>query len=173
MSRSCLLSMNSLLPSTYLTIVHWSFNMQTSRNSTLTAHTSRSCLALMHASRTSKATATFTDKTSELPKLDVPTFDGDVLHWQPFWEQFKTFTHNHSSLYNSKKLVYLQQAIRSGSARTAIEGLSHSGDQYDEAVGFLKERYNRSHLIHRAYVRTIIDTPPLKGWQWERITTLS
>ena len=33
-----------------------------------------------HASRSTKATATSTDKTSKLPKLDVLTYDGDVLH---------------------------------------------------------------------------------------------
>ena len=22
----------------------------------------------------------------KLPKLDLPTFDGDILHWQDFWE---------------------------------------------------------------------------------------
>ena len=24
----------------------------------------------------------------KLPKIDVPTFDGELLHWQTFWEQF-------------------------------------------------------------------------------------
>ena len=115
-----------------------------------------------HASHTTKATATSSDKTSKLPKLDVPTFDGDVLHWQPFWEQFETSVHDHNSLSKAEILVYLQQAIRNGSAKTAIEGLSHSGDQYDEAVGCLKGWYNRPRLIHRAHVRTIMDTPALK-----------
>ena len=59
-------------------------------------------------------------------------------------------------------MVYLQQAIRNGSARIAIEGLSHSGEQYDEAVCCLKGRYSRPRLIHRADVRTIMNTPPLK-----------
>ena len=44
-------------------------------------------------SHSAKATATTSDKTSKLPKLDVPAFDGDVLHWQPFWEQFGTSIH--------------------------------------------------------------------------------
>ena len=106
------------------------------------------------------------------PSFQNWTFDGDVLHWQPFWEQFETSVHNRTSLSNAEKLVYLQQAIRNGSARTAIEGLSHSGGQYDEAVGCLKGRYNRPHLIHRAHVRIIMDTPPFERWQWEGITTL-
>ena len=127
-----------------------------------------------HSARSTKATAasTVSDKTSKLPKLDVPTFDGDVLHWQPFWEQFETSVHNHTSLSKAEKLVYLQQAIRNGSAKTAIEGLSHSGDQYDEAVSCLKGRYNRPRLIHRAHVRTIMDTPPLKDGSGKELRRL-
>ncbi len=35
------------------------------------------------------ATASAVDgKGVRLPKLDVPTFDGDVIHWKQFWEQF-------------------------------------------------------------------------------------
>ena len=111
-----------------------------------------------HASRSTGATDTASDKTSKLPKLDVPTFDGDVLHWQSFWEQFETSVHNCTSLSKAEKLVYLQQAIRNGSARIAIEGLSNSGEQYDEAVFCLKGRYSRPRLIHRAHVRIIMNT---------------
>lgn len=115
-----------------------------------------------HASRHSKQSATGGENSSKLPKLDVPAFDGEVLHWQQFWEQFEVSVHNRKSLSNAEKLVYLQQAIKHGSARSAIEGLSQSGDQYEEAVGCLKARYSRPRLIHRAHVRTIMDTPPLK-----------
>ena len=38
---------------------------------------------------TSEATvSTHEVKGVRLPKLEVPTFDGDILHWQSFWEQF-------------------------------------------------------------------------------------
>ena len=57
-----------------------------------------------HASRYTKATATASDKTSKLPKLDVPTFDGDVLPRQSLWEQFETSVHNCTSLSKAEKL---------------------------------------------------------------------
>ena len=40
-------------------------------------------------------------KGVKLPKLDVPTFDGNILNWQSFWEL------NCSNLSDSEKLVYL------------------------------------------------------------------
>ncbi len=110
----------------------------------------------------SRHSATDSESSSKLPKLNVPTFDGEVLHWQQFWEQFHVSIHSRKGLSDAEKLVYLQQAIKQGSARSAIEGLSQSGEQYKEAVDCLKNRYNRPRLIHRAHVRTIMDTPPLK-----------
>ena len=116
-----------------------------------------------HSSRSTTVTTAATDnKGSRLPKLDIPTFNGDVLQWRQFWEEFQVSVHHRSSLSNAEKLVYLQQAIKDGSARSAIEGLSHSGDHYHEAIDCLKGRYNRPRLIHGAHVRMIVDAPPLK-----------
>ena len=36
-----------------------------------------------------------------------------------------------------EKLVYLRQSLKDGSAKTVIEGLSHSGDQYEEAIAMI------------------------------------
>ena len=34
-------------------------------------------------------------KGMKLPKLDVPQFRGNILHWTRFWEQFCTSVHEH------------------------------------------------------------------------------
>ena len=101
-------------------------------------------------------------KGVKLPKLDVPTFDGDILSWRQFWEQFVVSVHDRNKLSDAEKLVYLQHAIKKGSAKGVIEGLSQSGDNYAEAVDCLKSRYNRPHLIYRTHMQMIIDAPSLK-----------
>ena len=73
-------------------------------------------------------------KGVQLPKLDVPTFDGNILNWRSFWEQFQDSVHDRSNLAESEKLVYLQHALKNGSAKQAIEGLSHSGVYYSETI---------------------------------------
>ncbi len=80
---------------------------------------------------------------TRLPRLEVPLFDGNMLHWRNFWEQFSISVHSRSSLSPAEKLVYLQQALKDGPARSTIEGLSRSGDNYDEAVRYLKTKYDR------------------------------
>ena len=110
----------------------------------------------------SAPTVAHTDTGVKLPKLDVPTFDGNLIHWKPFWEQFAVAVHNKRSLSNAEKTVYLQHAIKDGSAKNSIEGLSHSGDNYDEAIECLQLRYDRPRLIQRTHVQLIVDAPPLK-----------
>ena len=55
----------------------------------------------------------------KLPKLDVPTFSGNILQWRNFWKQSVISVHNRTTLPNSEKLVYLQQALKRGSAGNA------------------------------------------------------
>ena len=111
-------------------------------------------------------------KGVKLPKLDVPTFNGSILSWRSFWEQFTISVHDRSSLSNSEKLVYLQQALKGGSAKNSIEGLSCTGDNYEEAVQCLKARYNCPRLIHQAHVRVILDAVPLKDGTGREIRKL-
>ena len=43
-----------------------------------------------------------TDGTGvKLPKLDVPTFDGNIIHWKQFWDQFTVAVHSKTSLSNA------------------------------------------------------------------------
>ena len=40
-----------------------------------------------------------------LPKLNIPTFGGDPLDWQPFWDSFEAAIHNNSQLNGAQKLT--------------------------------------------------------------------
>ena len=61
---------------------------------------------------------------AKLPKLDVSSFDRNILNWKTFWYQFCTSVHDRSNLSDAEKLVYLQQSLRDGPAKRSIEGLS-------------------------------------------------
>lgn len=99
----------------------------------------------------------------KLPKLEVPTFDGNLIHWKQFWDQFATAVHSKTNLSSAEKIVYLQQALKDATAKSTIEGLAHSGDNYEEAVRCLKARYDRPRLIQRSHVQAIVDAPSLKN----------
>ena len=99
---------------------------------------------------------------AKLPKLEVSTFDGDLLKWKSFWDQFRVSIHDRTDLTNAEKMVYLQNALKDNMARCTIEGLTKSGEHYEEAVRCLQTHYDRPRMIHQAHVRRIIDAPSLK-----------
>ena len=107
-------------------------------------------------------TSSSDEKSLKLPKLDVPTFDGKVIHWRSFWEQFDISIHSRLKLSDTEKLVYLKSALKDGTAKGVIEGLSQSGEHYKEAIKSLKARYDRPRLLHQTHVRTILKTANLK-----------
>lgn len=53
----------------------------------------------------------------KLPKIDVPTFNGDILQWRQFWEQYCISVHERTSLTDSEKVVYLRHALKDRSAK--------------------------------------------------------
>ena len=53
-----------------------------------------------------------------LPKLETPKFDGNVLNWRVFWEQFKVSVHEHNiHVPDNLKVVYLQSTLKDGTAK--------------------------------------------------------
>ena len=60
----------------------------------------------------------------KLPKIEVPTFDGNMLNWGIFWEQFRAIIHSRDHLSDVEKLAYLQHALKDGLAKHVIEGLT-------------------------------------------------
>ena len=107
-------------------------------------------------------TVSLDGKGVKLPKLDVPTFDGNILNWRSFWEQSCVSVHDRSNLLDAEELVYLQHSLKNGSAKNVIEGLSRSGEYYAEAIECLQSRYNRPRLIHQTHVRMILEVSALK-----------
>ena len=97
----------------------------------------------------------------KLPKISVPTFDGNILNWAKFWDQFNVAIHSSTQLSDSKKLVYLREAVKDRPAKSAIEGLSQSSYSYSEAIDCLAQRYDRPRLVHQAHVRAIVEAPTL------------
>ena len=122
------------------------------------------CLKIRRSLQGQVKDPTLTDDKGgvKLPRLDVPTFDGNFVNWRSFWEQYSVSVHSRKQLASSEKLAYLKHALKGGSAKHVVEGLSGSGNNYDEAIDCLQKRYDRPRLIHQAHVRAILDAPALK-----------
>ena len=87
-------------------------------------------------------------KGVKLPKLDVSRFDGDVLNWKTFLEQFNVSIDSQKSLSDAKKMIYLS-SVNKGSAKHAIKSLLRTEECYEEAIECLKKHYDQPGLTSR------------------------
>ena len=86
----------------------------------------------------------------ELPKCEIPYFDGSPLHYVLFFRQFEEQVERHLR-DDSQRLTYLFHYCK-GKAKEAIQGCllfpAHEG--YKRARVILKELFGQRHLIVRA-----------------------
>ena len=74
---------------------------------------------LLRSRSTSTASPAPDVKSIKLPRLDVPKFDGSILNWMTFWEQFSVSIHARHDLTDAEKLAYLRSALKNGRLRTS------------------------------------------------------
>jgi len=91
------------------------------------------------------------------PQLDFPTFSGDVLKWQEFWDTFEaTIDKGRYSLVD--KINYLKTKLI-GEALDAIAGYQLSNDNYKLVVDVLKQRFVNAQSIIDAHYRSLSHLP--------------
>ena len=95
---------------------------------------------------------------ARLPKLDVPSFAGDPLKWQSFWDCFEAAIHLNPHLSEVQKLSYLRAQLN-GEATMVIAGLPLTNANYQHSVSLLKERYGQPHKLISAHVQALLELP--------------
>ena len=95
----------------------------------------------------------------KLPKLDMHTFSGDKMKWSEFWDAFESAVHNKKKMSNVEKFNYLRNKV-SGEARSAIQGLNLSNENYEVAIGILKERFGNEQEIIDLHYNQMINLYP-------------
>ncbi|CAG7698127.1 unnamed protein product, partial [Allacma fusca] len=85
----------------------------------------------------------------KLPKLDLPTFDGERLKWTEFRDIFQSTVHN-QHLKGAVKLQCLKGALH-GVVAELIKKYSVSDNNYDDAWNVLEKRYQSTKVLVRAH----------------------
>lgn len=75
---------------------------------------------------------------SHSPKLNLPTFAGDPLTWQGFWDSFEVAINSNAALDGVQKFNYLKAQLH-GDASRAIAGLPRASANYNHAIALLRE----------------------------------
>ena len=88
----------------------------------------------------------------KLPKLKLPTYNGDRVKFKEFWDALKATVHKNMKLSNIEKFNYLRSRL-TVPANVAISGLSHSNENYDVAITILRDRFGDTQsVINKHYV---------------------
>ncbi|KRX57191.1 hypothetical protein T09_2679 [Trichinella sp. T9] len=93
-----------------------------------------------------------TNSTRPIPKL--PTFDGEILQFKAFWDQFSAAVHRREDLEDVTKFVHLRSCL-AGAALHAISGVTTAVENYPAVVQLLHDRFYRVSDILDAHILKI------------------
>jgi len=79
----------------------------------------------------------------QLPRLELPKFDGSHEHWHEFWDLFQENVHSRSDIGDATKMHLLRQHLK-GDAFKSVQGLGNDGRQYSVAIQLLESQYGKS-----------------------------
>ena len=98
----------------------------------------------------------------KLPKLELCKFNGDIIEWRGFWDQFKSAVHENENISPIEKFSYLRSLLEE-KAFSAISGLTLSSENYNQAIEILKSRYGNEQVLISAYMQKFVDIPKVKN----------
>uniref|UniRef100_A0A146L3Y2 Integrase catalytic domain-containing protein n=1 Tax=Lygus hesperus TaxID=30085 RepID=A0A146L3Y2_LYGHE len=97
-----------------------------------------------------------------LPKLQLPTFDGQPSEWPKFRDSFLSLVQNDRCMADIDKLHYLRSALK-GSAFSVISHLGISDVNYSIAWKAVKDTYDNKRLLAANYLDQILEAKPPTG----------
>ncbi|XP_076660598.1 uncharacterized protein LOC143363956 [Halictus rubicundus] len=95
-----------------------------------------------------------------LPKIKLPTFDGNLLEWQSFHDSFLSMVHENEDLLYVQKFHYLKHSLH-GEIASVIDTLSASKENYLVAWSILVKRCTQPRRIIQAHLKSLFELPSL------------
>ena len=97
-----------------------------------------------------------------LPRLELPTFSGDLTDWPTFSVRFKDTITIHDHLTESQKIQFLLNSLK-GEARKIVSFFPPTAGSYDAMWDCLVEKYDRvQDTVYTVFYR-LLDCAPATG----------
>ena len=86
---------------------------------------------------------------SKLPKVKIQKFDGKIINWQTFWDQFESSLDSQENITDIDKFGYLRNLL-CNSARETIPGLTLTSEITKMQYSYLGTKLQtvRFKLVH-------------------------
>ena len=102
------------------------------------------------------------EESIRLPKWNVPIFDGDVLQFRSWWDQFNCAVHSNKKLSDIDKFTYLKSYV-TGTAANLLSGLTSTINNYKKAIELMTERFGNSQTLISANMRVLSRIPRIES----------
>lgn len=110
-------------------------------------HDQQSTSPLVRVVNDSPATIVSAPMAIKLPEMRLPTFDGTIEKWAPFFDIFSSIIDRNEDLTPVQKLQYLRSTL-TAEAAACIQALSTTDANYADAIELLKEKFDCTrHII--------------------------
>lgn len=104
-----------------------------------------------------------------LPKIELPHFNGDIINWRSYHDTFTSLVHENSDLNSVERFHYLIASV-SGAASTVVRSVPLTGPNYEVAWNALHDRFDSTRLILHAHLDKLFGFSPIKN---ESLTDLN
>nr|CAD2183553.1 unnamed protein product [Meloidogyne enterolobii] len=95
--------------------------------------------------------------TVQLPRLQLPEFNGDPHHWISFWQSFESSI-DKQKFSQIDKMKFLLNCLK-GEAKNVVSDLMLSNENYQIAVNTLKERFGDKNILIEALESELFHLP--------------
>lgn len=99
--------------------------------------------------------------TAKLPKLNLPTFDGNYKNWPSFYDLFKSLIHENDELSNVEKFQYLLTSLEA-EPLALVKGIPLTDTNYPVAFDMLERRYQNKRILATQYYNEIVNAPSIQ-----------
>lgn len=103
------------------------------------------------------------DDDEDLPKLKIPTFDGEITNFPAFKALFDDLVHNKPKMKPVRKLNYLKIALQDAKVKHLIRDAGPPLDAYNETYALLNKRYNNKRVIMNAHFSNILNADKINN----------
>lgn len=104
------------------------------------------------------SSSTSSDTKIQLPKIDLPRFNGEFDKWFPFCDTFELLINSNRDLTVIQRFHYLKSALQ-GEPKGLLQSLEMSAANYDVAWELLRSRYDDERSIVKSHIRALCEIP--------------
>ncbi|KAL6742842.1 hypothetical protein Aduo_015947 [Ancylostoma duodenale] len=95
---------------------------------------------------------------SQLQKLEIEPYYGDIARFSEFWCCFDTLVHSNVNIPIAAKFQHLKRALK-GDAALVLRGFLTTPENYPRVIKLLHKRYNRPHYARSLIYRQLKELP--------------